>query len=408
MSQTIEQIAINMLNAYEKEIKQYKDFHKTYLRQIFNKKLVVEDLMSILPSYHLTPSFSGVTGMSEKAYAIIYDTELMLKKYFSEDYFKLFKKSIEYKPAKQTKSFSRSLDDNLFIDILSSLKYVMDENINKGKREWEYKKQLLNYTYNCLVRGGLHPKISERNEQRFKRFNFVVIHKHMSRKEVTDYKSLISWKEFHDQYLKFYNNKKPIKMNGKIIPFDKIIQIKITTSLLLDDERELFLRQNNVIIDDKTNEANYIQLCKDETDRFHYNPFEVELATKITTEYRETQIALINYPSALKVLNEAISKMGNDALARNCLDDLRLCLELFFKEKLKNDKTLENQKSFLGKFIKENGGSVEIVNLFQKILEFYASYQNSNVKHHDKAKPGETKLIFRITSSLLIHLSELK
>lgn len=178
--------------------------------------------------------------------------------------------------------------------------------------------------------------------------------------------------------------------------------------MLLDDERELFLRQKNVAIDNKTNEVNYIHLCKDETDRFHYNPFEVEIVPTTTAEYRETQIALINYPSALKVLNEAIAKMGNDALARNCLDDLRLCLELFFKEKLKNDKTLENQKPLLGKFIKEKGGSVEIVNLFQKVLEFYASYQNSNVKHHDKAKPGETKLIFGITSSLLIHLSELK
>lgn len=206
-------LLIKMLNPYEKEINQYKDFYKTYLWQIFNKKLVIEDLMSVLPSYHGTPYFSGITGMSEKTHGIIYDTELILKKHFSEDYIKLFNKSIDYRPAKNTNTISRSLGDNLFINILSSFKYVMDQNIDKTKREWEYKKQFLNYTYNCLVSGGLHPKISERNEQRFKKINFVVIHKHMSRKEVTDYKSLIPWKEFHDQYLKFYNNRKPIKMN---------------------------------------------------------------------------------------------------------------------------------------------------------------------------------------------------
>jgi len=159
--------------------------------------------------------------------------------------------------------------------------------------------------------------------------------------------------------------------------------------------------------DAKTNEENFIRLCKDETERFHYNPFETELKPKEITAYRDTQIALIKFPSALKLLNDAIAKIDNDALVRNCLDDLRLCLELFLKEKMKNLKTLENQKPILGKYIKEKGGSNEIVGLFQRILEFYANYQNSNIKHHDKAKPQELKLIFNITSSLIIHLSEL-
>jgi len=66
---------------------------------------------------------------------------------------------------------------------------------------------MLNFTYNCLVAGGLHPKIADRNEQRFKLFNFVIKHKHHSRVVIEEYKSLIPWKEFHENYLNYYYNR---------------------------------------------------------------------------------------------------------------------------------------------------------------------------------------------------------
>ena len=90
------------------------------------------------------------------------------------------------------------------------------------------------------------------------------------------------------------------------------------------------------------------------------------------------------------------------------MDDLRFSLEVLVKAILKNSKSLENQKAELGNFLKENGISVEIRNLYtDKILDFYIKYQNNNVKHSENFNEIEVDFIFEQTAVLMILLIKL-
>ena len=97
-------------------------------------------------------------------------------------------------------------------------------------------------------------------------------------------------------------------------------------------------------------------------------------------------------------------KFGNKAFERNLLDDLRLSLELLLKSIFANAKSLENQIANLGTFIQDKGGSKELGNMFQKLVEYFSKYQNSYVKHDDNVVEEEIEFILELTSSFMKHL----
>ena len=118
-----------------------------------------------------------------------------------------------------------------------------------------------------------------------------------------------------------------------------------------------------------------------------------------------TQQWLDAYPSALALYNEALAKYEAGVLERNCLDDLRLALELLVRTVLGNEKSLENQIQPLGVFLKKRGGSPEFRNMFCKLVEYYAKYQNTYVKHDDAVlKEEEVEFTIEMTSSFAKHL----
>ena len=121
----------------------------------------------------------------------------------------------------------------------------------------------------------------------------------------------------------------------------------------------------------------------------------------------ETRHWLDGQPDVLTLHNDALQKYENGIFHRNLLDDLRLALELLLKELLQNGKSLENQIKFLGGFIKNRGGSKELANMFQKLVEYYGTYQNSYAKHDSAVKEEEIEFIFEITSSFMKHLVRL-
>lgn len=118
----------------------------------------------------------------------------------------------------------------------------------------------------------------------------------------------------------------------------------------------------------------------------------------------ETRHWLNDYPESLKQYQSALDKFKGDIFERNLLDDLRLSLELLLKSIFSNDKSLENQLSDLGRFINDKKGSKELANMFQKLVEYFAKYQNSYVKHNDKVIEEEIEFVFEITSSFMKHL----
>jgi hypothetical protein len=125
------------------------------------------------------------------------------------------------------------------------------------------------------------------------------------------------------------------------------------------------------------------------------------------TLIEETRHWLDNYPHAQESYDSALQKYEAGVFHRNLIDDLRVALELLLKQLFKNSKSLENQLPTLGQFIKDRGGSKELANMFQKLVEYYAKYQNSYVKHDSAVIEEEIEFIFEITSSFMKHLVRL-
>lgn len=125
------------------------------------------------------------------------------------------------------------------------------------------------------------------------------------------------------------------------------------------------------------------------------------------TLIEETKHWLEGYPKSLSLFTQALEKYEHGAFQRNLLDDLRLSLEKLLKDIFQNGKSLENQIPFVGSHIKSNGGSAELSNMFIKLLDYYAKYNNSYVKHNDNVIEEEIEFILEITSSFMKHLVRL-
>lgn len=115
----------------------------------------------------------------------------------------------------------------------------------------------------------------------------------------------------------------------------------------------------------------------------------------------ETADLLANSPKAKSIYDSALDKYNRGENARNVLDDMRLSLETHLKKILNNDKSLENQLSEVGKYIQEKGLSKELANMFKTLLDYYAKYQNTYVKHNDAVKEKEVDFIIQQTSSFI-------
>jgi hypothetical protein len=171
-------------------------------------------------------------------------------------------------------------------------------------------------------------------------------------------------------------------------------QYKIIKEL---SELEQF-RDNNTVKDLKIKLiSRYRQLAD------NANPEEVNEAL-----IEETKHWLQSYPDCLKLYQDALSKFENQIFQRNLLDDLRLSLELLLKSIIKNDKSLENQHGEIGAFIKSKNGSKELTNMFVKLIDYYAKYNNSYIKHDDAVIENEIEIIFEMTSSFMKFLIRIK
>lgn len=125
------------------------------------------------------------------------------------------------------------------------------------------------------------------------------------------------------------------------------------------------------------------------------------------TLVEETRHWLSGYPDSLSLYSQALDKYSHGAFHRNLLDDLRLSLEKLLREIFENSKSLENQIPFVGQHIRGKGGSAELSNMFVKLIDYYAKYNNSYVKHDDAVIEEEIEFILEITSSFMKHLVRL-
>ncbi|MHB8913729.1 MAG: hypothetical protein ACYC4I_01830 [Minisyncoccota bacterium] len=119
---------------------------------------------------------------------------------------------------------------------------------------------------------------------------------------------------------------------------------------------------------------------------------------------QETRHWLEPYPESLKNFNGAKLKYDHGAFERNLLDDLRLALEALLQEILANNKSLENQEHYLKLFLKDHKTSLEVRNMFPRLIDYYAKYQNEHSKHKDNPVREEIEFIFELTASLMKYI----
>ena len=113
----------------------------------------------------------------------------------------------------------------------------------------------------------------------------------------------------------------------------------------------------------------------------------------------QTLHGLEDYPQALKLYKQALNDFNGGKNERHILDDLRLSVEIFLKELLNNEKSLENQIAPLGQYQKDKGISPEISSTFRQLIDLFGKYNNTYVKHNDKVKTNEIEFVFNLTNT---------
>ena len=110
---------------------------------------------------------------------------------------------------------------------------------------------------------------------------------------------------------------------------------------------------------------------------------------------------LNEYPKAKEKYDSALRLFLKGDRTRHVLDDCRLSLELFVKQCLSSEKTLENQVQELGKHLKEKGMSTELRTMFTRLIDGYTSYNNNKVKHDDKIDESEIEFLIYTTGAFM-------
>lgn len=125
----------------------------------------------------------------------------------------------------------------------------------------------------------------------------------------------------------------------------------------------------------------------------------------VVTEVRHW---LSEYPTARKTYEDSLHKHTNGIFTRNALDDLRLSLEALLRQLLTNEKPLEKQVPEVGRYVKQRGGSAELANMLEKLIDYYSKYQNTYVKHDNAVPASEAEFVIEITACFMKHLIRIR
>ncbi|HLU85070.1 MAG TPA: hypothetical protein VKZ45_06330 [Vicingaceae bacterium] len=306
----------------EKKISEYKIFYKTHLTNVKNRNEALNKLYPICVKYQKTEPKTAFYTDKEKI-SLEVETEEVLKKYFSSDILQLFNKEIPTpKPKRQI-----DYDDSFWLALLAGFANTFETLNEKNKRELHYKRNFLIFLNNCLLNFGLHPDILRRDAKTYKRYNIVIEHFFKSKSKITEHKILLSPETLQQEFLTPYEKKLPIRLNGKLIPFKSIYSIQISSTLLLDDEIELYARKNNFNwTSTKRDDIVFISYCLDETDNLHKNPYLVSENEKFRNQnIYFVDVIRIEELKAIKTKQFDLSKL------------VRLCEELNNNSVTKNN-----------------------------------------------------------------------
>lgn len=109
-----------------------------------------------------------------------------------------------------------------------------------------------------------------------------------------------------------------------------------------------------------------------------------------------------------KCYNDAIGKMAEEKYNRNCVDDIRLALEIYLKEVLGNDKPLEKQNTSLKEYLADNDVSEELINTHTQSLFNLCNFFNNHAKHDYIIKSEEVDSAIGYANQIMKSLLNIK
>ena len=128
---------------------------------------------------------------------------------------------------------------------------------------------------------------------------------------------------------------------------------------------------------------------------------ESENDTTVINELREIRESLPVSSKVRKCYNDALNKMIAAQYNRNCLDDIRLALELYLKEVLNNQNPLEKQNTALKDYLKRRGMSSELINVQTQSLSNLCHFFNNHTKHDYNVKREEVDTVVGFSNQIM-------
>lgn len=110
---------------------------------------------------------------------------------------------------------------------------------------------------------------------------------------------------------------------------------------------------------------------------------------------------LNEYPRVLNILTKGIQGIAIDD-KRHVLDDMRNVIEQLYRKLLNNNKSLENQKEEIQRFLNNQGIDGDLRHSLTSLISAYCKYQNDYVKHADGQDITENAYHFILEFSLFL------
>lgn len=117
------------------------------------------------------------------------------------------------------------------------------------------------------------------------------------------------------------------------------------------------------------------------------------------------------YPKAKEQYDMALRLFLQGDRTRHVLDNTRLAFELFLKQYFNNNSSLENQLKHVGEYLKNSGISAELRNMFPKLIDLFAKYNNNHIKHADDSElivESEIEFVIYLTGCFMRFLIQSK
>lgn len=255
-------------NIFENEIKKYKSFYKEYLLKVKAQRLqILAELSPLTVKFQAYKDRSLIIG-DAKYHGLETEIEELLKKYWGTQLLNIYNKEVPYEKPK----LKLTKDEGFWIGLISAIAVGSQEQQLKNKAHVNYKITFLNFLKDCLTNQGLYHLIYQRDTRIYKRFNFIVTYKE-NREEYYVARILMSHSELETEFLSRFFKKRELIVNGRIIKYSNIKKVNITTTLLLDDEIELFAAAEGFTWNSSRTEASKFAVrCVDETNTYLKDP----------------------------------------------------------------------------------------------------------------------------------------